>query len=102
MPASAATSHAPRPKGAWLLPALVACVPTAGLVAIWAATEVGERDLLLANVLYWLMPPVLAFVGSCAVLRWRAAAPLREHVALWWPGVLSAIALTVAVKPGGI
>ena len=81
----------------WWLLAAVAAVPPAGLAVVWGGTEAADRDLLLAHLLYWLMPCVAAFAVVCGWRRLRAARPLAQQVADWWPALLSAVALTAAV-----
>lgn len=90
----------PAPVGARALRALavtaVALVPVGALLALWLANDGDDLELLLARLLFWTMPAVLAFVAVGAVWRWRArSSPADELLRAAAPGAAYAAALTV-------
>lgn len=89
----------PAPVGARALRALavaaVALVPVAALLWLRSTRADDDLELLLARLLFWTMPVVLAFVAVGAVWRWRArSSPAGELLRAALPGAAYAVALT--------
>lgn len=96
-PAVPASPNPRAPRGAAACLAL-ALAPPVAFAAVWFALEVPARATVLAHVLYWSMPCVLALAGIAFVRAWRGgAAPARSRLAQCTPGLVAAALATAVV-----